>query len=463
MVETNDIAQLKAMILAQQEEITTLRGVIAGLEARLSLNSTNSHKPSSTDGYAKKPLIKPALPKQEGRKVGGQLGHTGKTLQIVSHPDAIEQHRATSCPDCGTNLTQPAAEQIVARRQVFELPQPRLLVTEHQLLQTHCQCGCIVVGQFPATVLAPAQYGSRVLALSSLLNVHYRIPFGKISQLMSDLFGYRFNESSATTANTHLYERLNPIEAQIRTALTQSEVVHADETGLRVAGKLHWVHVACTVLLTYLFVHPKRGKKAIESAQSPLLDCVKWLIHDCWQSYFPLTKARHGLCGAHLVRELQALVEQGSKWAQQMQTFLLDLYKATRQGPIELTQHPQWQVRYEAICQEGFGQEPPPAARSRGKPKQSKGRNLLNRLVLHQASVLAFGFELGVPFSNNQAERDLRPVKTKQKVSGCFRTKVGADEYARIAGFVSTMRKNEQDVLAQLTNIFSGSFTWRPT
>lgn len=457
MVETNDIAELKAIILAQQADIEALKAVIADLQTRLSLNSTNSHKPPSSAGYAKKPAFEKPL----GGKVGGQKGHSGKTLQLVAQPDSAQQHWANVCPSCQKQLPQQGT--IVARRQIFDLPQPHLHIHEHQLMETICGCGCRVRGLFPESVAAPVQYGPRLLALSSLLNTDYRLPFAKISGLFGDLFGYAVNESTAWAANAGLYEALGPVEITIKEALQNSPLIHVDETGLRVKGKLNWLHVACNQVFTYLFVHNRRGKIALDSDQSILTTFSGWLIHDCWQSYFGLTTIRHGLCGAHLIRELQALLENGSQWAVLMQTFLLDAYKASRDGPIGLDQQAYWQSRYERICQNGLLEEPAPQARKRGRPKQSKGRNLLNRLVEHQWAVLAFGFESGVPFTNNQAERDLRPAKVKQKVSNCFRTQTGAAHYARIAGFVSTMRKNKQDVLAQLTNVLGGSFTWKPT
>lgn len=457
MVETNDISRLKTLVETLQAENDALRAVIFGLQARLSLNSTNSHKPPSSAGYGKKT----AFPKLAGGKVGGQIGHPGKTLELVAQPDSVQQHWPSQCPICHNELTQQGI--IVARRQVFDLPQPRLEVREHQLMETTCRCGCQVRGLFPESVMAPVQYGPRLLALSSLLNTDYRLPFTKISVLLGDLFGYSVNESTIWAANGRLYEHLDSVESSIREALQTSSLIHVDETGLRVKGTLNWLHVACNQALTYLFVHLKRGKLALDSDQSVVSNFLGWLIHDCWQSYFGLSKARHGLCGAHLIRELQARHEQGSVWAALMQTFLWDAYQASRDGPIKLAQQVHWQSRYQRICRQGLTQEPVPQARLRGRPKQSKGRNLLNRLIEHESAVLAFAFESGVPFTNNQAERDLRPAKVKQKVSNCFRTKAGADHYARIVGFVSTMRKNEQDVLAQLTNVLGGSFTWKPT
>ncbi|TAE21744.1 MAG: IS66 family transposase [Cytophagales bacterium] len=257
-----------------------------------------------------------------------------------------------------------------------------------------------------------------------------------------------------------LFERLAPIEGQIKTALTAAPVTHHDETGILVKGKLHWLHVTCTAFWTYLFVHPNRGRKALESPQSIFSNCTGWTVHDCWASYFSVGKGRHSLCGAHLLRELQALIEADSDWAKLMQTFLLELYRLTRPGPLPVTHHAFWRAEYEAICGLADKVEVLPLPASRGRPRQSKGRNLLDRLVIHQDAVLAFAFEPGVAFTNNQAERDLRAVKVKQRVSNCFRTESGAAHYARLAGFISTMRKNKQDVLAQLTNVLSGSFQW---
>lgn len=191
MVETDDIAQLKALVLAQQQEIIALKAVITNLTARLAQNSANSSKPPSTDGLAKKPIIKPALPKQAGKKVGGQVGHTGHTLQMVESPDLIHTHRATHCHQCG--LTLDGIGRVVGKRQVFDLPLPRLWVEEHQLIAHQCACGCEQAGQFPPHVAAPVQYGPRIHAHSILLNVDYRVSFLKVSQWWAELTGYAYN------------------------------------------------------------------------------------------------------------------------------------------------------------------------------------------------------------------------------------------------------------------------------
>ena len=463
MLETDDIAPLKALVLAQQAEITALKAVIDDLTARLAQNSTNSHQPPSSDGLAKKPIIKPALPKVAGKKVGGQPGHPGKTLHLLEQPDAIHTHQATQCHQCGLPLL--GEGQLVARRQVFDLPQPRLWIEEHRLMAHQCACGYMQTGQFPPQVTAPVQYGPRIQAQSVLLNVDYRIPFAKLTQFWTDLTGYAYNPATLVSTQAWLDEQLIPIEAQIKTQLKQAPVCHFDETGVRVAGQLQWLHVASNQDATHLFVHPNRGQDALLSAQSIFGACQNWTVHDCWSSYFKAGKGRHALCGAHLLRELAALIEQGSDWAKTIHSYLLEAYKASRHGPLLALEQVHWRHCYEQLCGQADEKELPPlvffkANGRTGRAKRSKGRNLLDRLVLHQDAVLAFAFESGVPFTNNQAERDLRPVKVKQRVSGCFRTESGAAVYARIAGFVSTMRKKGRNVVDQLASVLGGSFQW---
>jgi transposase len=470
MVETMDLEELKALINSLLAEIQRLKAHVheletenAELKARLAQNSANSSKPPSSDGLLKKPLIKPALPKQAGKKPGGQPGHPGQTLRFVEQPDLIHTHQATQCHQCGLPLQGPG--QVLARRQVFDLPPPRLEVTEHQLVVHQCACGCVMRGQFPAGVQAPVQYGPRIHAQSVLLNVDYRVPFAKIRQFWADLTDYGYNPATLVSVQTALDEQLIPIEEQVKEQLKAAQVCHFDETGLRVGGQLQWVHVASNEVYTHLFVHPKRGQAALLSAQSVFGDCVNWTVHDCWASYFAAGKGRHALCGAHLLRELAGLIEQGSVWAKALHSYLLEAYKASRHGPILVSERVYWRDCYEQLCGQANEEELPPlvffkANGETGRAKRSKGRNLLDRLIRHQDAVLAFAFEAGVPFTNNQAERDLRPVKVKQRVSGCFRTASGGRIYARLSGFISTMRKQGRNVVDELASVLSGSFQW---
>lgn len=338
------------------------------------------------------------------------------------------------------------------KRQVFDLPQPKLEVTEYQIYKGICpDCGLSHKGLAPSGVNSPVQYGNNVKALVVLLNVQYKLPFKKIQLLFGDLFSCPINESSVYSAALQCYHDLDQSEQIIKSKVTQNGVVHVDETGVRVDGFLRWLHTASTNLCTCLFVHDKRGEKALQSDKSILNNFTGWHIHDCWSSYFKFTGAKHGLCGAHILRELEALVETGkSKWAKTFKTFLMHVYqmpfqqRVIKQQPIIL--------RYKRICQSGLMAEPPPIKEpgKRGRYKRTKARNLVERLMREQDAVLAFAFNEEVPFTNNLAERDIRPVKVKQKISNCFRSFKGAEIFARIEGFVSTARKQKRNVFSEL-------------
>ena len=458
-----EISELKALVNRLLLRIEELEAENADLRRQLGQNSSNSHKPPSSEGYSKKSLIKSALPKSSGKKPGGQHGHTGKTLQLVEHPDEIHTHSASHCGHCGLALQ--GEGQVVCRRQVFDLPATRLWVSQHELVAHHCSCGHKQVGEFPSDVVAPVQYGTRIHAQSIVLNVDYRLPFSKISQLWADLTGYAYNPATLISAQSNLYEQLAPIEAQIKTQLKAAPVCHFDETGLRIEGGLKWLHLASNHLYTYFFVHDKRGQQALLSEDSIFAECMNWTIHDCWLSYFTVGKGRHCLCGAHLLRELQALIDQGRQWAKAMHEYLMEAYRTTQHGPIPTDQQAHWRRRYQQICQQADQEEHPPIyfvkANGRlGRAKRTTGRNLLQRLMLHQEAVLAFAFESGVPFTNNQAERDLRAAKVKQKVSNCFRTIGGAIAYARIAGFISTTRKMNLNIILNIESVLQGTFQW---
>ena len=325
-----------------------------------------------------------------------------------------------------------------------------------------CQCGAV-----PPCVAAPVQYGPRIQAQSILLNIDYKLPFAKVSQFWADVTGYGYNPATLTQAQATLAHQLVPLESHIGQQIQQAQVVHFDQTGLRVAGKLHWLHVACTELWTYLFVHPSRGQKALQSPESLFEGCTNWLVHDCWSSYFTTTVGRHALGGTHLLRELQGQIEADRLWAIGLHAYLLALYKATRQGPLPTHERDRWQGTYRPLCQQGLEEEPGPilwftslGKVRKGRAKQTKGRNLPDRLVAHEPAVLAFAFEVGVLFTTNEAERALRPAKIKQKVSGGFRSEVGAERYARIGGFVATLRKQNYNVVEQLANVLQGRFQW---
>jgi transposase len=446
------IDELKLCLDQATKEIEALKAENSELRARLSSNSRNSSKPPSSDGYTKKP----ALPKKLKGKKGGQIGHKGNTLEQSQEPDQMVTCKPERCA-CGHAFSEQEME-LSEKRQVFDLPQPKLEVTEYQIYKGICpDCGLSHKGLAPAGVNSPVQYGNNVKALAVLLNVQYKLPFKKIQLLFGDLFSCPINESSVYSAALQCYQDLDQSEQIIKSKVTQTGVVHVDETGVRVDGLLRWLHTASTNLCTYLFVHDKRGEKALQSDKSILNNFTGWLIHDCWSSYFKFTGAKHGLCGAHILRELEALVETGkSKWAKTFKTFLMHVYEMPFQQRVMKQQ--QIILRYKRICHSGLIAEPPPIKEpgKRGRYKRTKARNLVERLIREQGAVLAFAFNEEVPFTNNLAERDIRPVKVKQKISNCFRSFKGAEIFARIEGFVSTARKQKRNVFSELCHTFDG-------
>jgi transposase len=380
----------------------------------------------------------------------------GKTLCAVEKPDRVVVYLPKACKHCGRSFEGERAQRVVNKRQVFDLPQPKLEVTEHQIGEIEC-CGCVQQGEYPPDVRASVQYGAGVRALVTKLSVDHKMPLEQICSLFADLYGYELNSETVETALEEGYELARPLEESIVEQLKQAEVVHFDETGLRIEGKLQWLYMASNAWYTHLFVHEKRGEAALRSEASVLKAFRGYAVHDCLASYFKFSECRHVLCNAHLVRELQGLIETGSQWAKQMQTFLLDLYKyASHSPPLQGQAAEEKRQKYRNILAKAEAEEPPPEPKTgKGRPKSTPGRNLLRRLKEHEDAVLAFAWVEGVPFTNNQAERDLRPAKVKQKVSGCFRTQQGAKVYARLQAVISTCRKQERNVYAFLRALFA--------
>lgn len=392
-------AQLKKENTRLREENAQLTSRILELESRLSSNSNNSSKPPSSDGYKKKP----AFPKKAKGKKGGQEGHKGSNLHQVAHPDEVVKCQPKRC-SCGHEFSD-SELTLVEKRQVFDLPQPKLKVTEYQIHKANCPvCGLSSKGAAPEGVKAPVQYGNGVKSYVVMLNVHYKLPYKKIQLLFKDLFGYPINESTIFSAAQKCYTELEKSEEIIKSKVSSSNVTHADETGLRIEGKLQWLHTATTIFYTYLFVHQNRGKLALESNKSILNKIRGWLVHDSWSSYFGFSNYKHAMCGAHILRELQGLIDSGqSKWAKTFKLFLLSVYEMPFAERIKRKQH--IEHRFRLICNLGERMEPPPLKTpgKRGRYKRTKGRNLVERLIKYQDAALAFAFNEQVPFTNNLA------------------------------------------------------------
>ncbi len=455
------VADLVSQLMAR---LNQLEAEVKDLKGRLSKNSRNSSKPPSGDGFGKRTR---SLRRRSDKPSGGQKGHPGQTLEWCDAPDFIDRHRVTACTGCGASLAAVPADAVVAR-QVFDVPPLELLVSEHQAEVKCCpRCGQANQGCFPAEASNVVQYGPRLKGMMVYLMEGQLLPSQRICELLSDLMGVRVSEGTLYSTREQCFERLEPIEQEIGQAIQAAEVVHFDETGLRVNQRLWWLHVAATDGLTYYFVHPRRGQAAIdEMAILPKFEGKA--IHDGWQSY-QRYDCEHFLCNAHHLRELQYILEHfGQCWAFQMSVLLVSLHsqvealKAEGISALSSEHLTAFAARYDAILDQGFDQNPmsPPdqhQPKKRGRAKRSPPRNLLERLRSHKASVLGFMHDFTVPFDNNQAERDLRMMKLKQKISGCFRSEEGARQFCRIRGYLSSLRKQGHNVLDALIELFSGN------
>ncbi len=455
------------MLLAFAGAVERLEQRVCDLEARLGQNSRNSSKPPSSDGLAKPPARR-SRRRASGRRPGGQPGSEGHHLAQVAAPDQLVVHEPERCGGCGESLA--GAEPVGAeRRQVFDLPPAvSLEVCEHRALRRRCRCGETSAGVFPAEVRAPAQYGPRLRALVLYLAVYQHLPYERIARLLADCYGAALSTGTLQAIVAQGAAGLDPFLDEVRGQLAGSPVVHLDETGARAAGRLHWVHEASSETLTLYGLHERRGKEGID-ALGVLPGFSGVAVHDGWAPYRAYTACEHALCNGHHLRELAGVSEeQDQAWAAAMAALLLELKGAVDAGKDagQATLEPGilagYRARYRQIIAAGYASNPEPARTGkRGRPRQGKARSLLLRLDRHEDDVLRFAHDFTVPFDNNQAERDIRMVKLQQKISGCWRTREGADAFLALRSYISTARKQGQGVLAVLRDAVRGE-PWLP-
>jgi transposase len=448
-------------------EIRDLKDQVKKLQDQVNQNSRNSNKPPSSDGLRKPPVN---LRKSGGKK-GAPKGHRGHTLHPTEHPDHIITLLAgETCEHCSSSLRD-ATLIGYEKRQVFDLPAPQLVVTELRAERRQCSC-ChrITQASFPTDVTAPMQYGKGFAAWTVYLNARHMIPLERIRELFADLTHQYLSEGTLLSFLRRMHMKLEPVESFIRKQIAKSPVLHADETGCRVEGKTHWLHTHSTPEWTLLHVHEKRGFQAF-SKVGILLHYLGTVVHDCHSSYFK-EKYRfiHALCCVHLIRECIGIIQNDhQRWAAYMIRLLLASWNVAKEArvhnrPLEPETIQRIERLYDAIVQRGESEwhqgKVRPKTGTRGRKCKSKAANLGERFQMHKESILRFLYDARVPFDNNQAERDLRMTKVKQKVSGSFRTSEGSHQFARAHGFISTLRKQDLPILPSLIAIHQDNFAF---
>ncbi|QFY88607.1 IS66 family transposase [Magnetovirga frankeli] len=427
---------LSPALRASLELLLTLTTLLLN---RLGLNSRNSSKPPSTDPNRKK-----AGKNGNNNTPGAQKGHTGHHLELVDDPDHVEW-----LPVDRATLPTDGIFRCIGyeRRQVFDIHISRV-VTEYRAEILADAREQRVVAPFPDHVKVKTQYAAGVKIHSVYMSLFQLLPYQRIEEHFADQFGLPLSAGSLYNFNKEVYEMLAPFEDWAKRELSRALLLHADETGINIGGKRKWLHVLCSATLTLLMPHDKRGGEAI-AAMGVLPGYTGTLVHDHWKPYYQLL-CYHALCNAHHLRELERAWEQDQQqWAKQVQELLLEINKAVDEagGVLNSTQAEAFRERYRQLLKAGQIECPPPdesqrKSGQRGRLKRSKSRNLLERLIQFETDVLRFMVERDVPFTNNQGERDLRMSKVQQKISGCFRSELGARIFARIRSYLSTCQKN---------------------
>ena len=450
-----------ALVESWVEQINVLEARIEVLENQTSKDSQNSSKPPSGDGFGKRTK---SLRTKSGRKSGGQKEHLGSRLEWSEEVDEIFVHPVGECAGCGASL-ESVEVLSMSCRQVHDLPPIKLVVHEHQSEEKCCPgCGVLNQGSFPVAVNSLVQYGPGLKGLMVYLMEGQLLPSERVRELLQEVIGCEISEGTLYNARRRCSEQLAAVESHIKSGIQVAPVVHFDETGRRVKSKLMWLHVAGNDWLTAYFIDSKRGRLAMDAiAILPHFEGVS--VHDGLASY-ALYDSTQALCNAHHLRELRFIVERYEQdWASDMMTLLIEIKQqvATAQASgyttLTPTKRDDFEQLYQKLIETGLQANPLPPIdlawpKPKGRPKQSPPRNLLDRLKIHQSAVLAFMNDFRVPFDNNQAERDLRMMKLKQKISGTFRSTEGAESFCRIRGYISTLRKQGIEVLDALRLVF---------
>jgi len=455
-------AQLREENVQLREENRLLREENAGLKAQINQNSQNSSKPPSTDG-CKKPVVKR---ESSGKKQGGQKGHTGHGPVLPMMKEVtIEQHTPADCTNC------PNAKICMEKERVGETRYEQDIIVEvrttaHQAMERECPIqGVTLRGTFPKNISGRNQYGPNLEALAIALNTAGTVSISRTHEILSGVFGVNISVGTIASMVSGFAKMIKVTVEEIKEAIIRAALSYFDETGMRVNGALRWAHIACTAMLTYISMQSKRGREGMEAAGVlPYFSGIG--MHDCWGPYFSFEALIHALCNAHFLRELTGVLENfKQEWALQMITLLLEMKAAKEMLQTQgITQASQvlidfYSATYDQIIDAAKALNPIPEKEpgKRGKAKRGKVRCLIDRLETYKGEVCLFFTDFTVPFDNNQAERDQRMEKVKQKVSGCFRTDQGAADFADIWSYLSTARKHGINCFRAIATVLNGS------
>jgi len=442
--------------------VEKLAARVKELEEKLSLNSNNSSKPPSTDNKLQKRKKTASSAK---KKRGAQIGRSGTNLKLVATPDEIQPLHPSHCKTCQHSLEDEVSVKI-EKRQLFDLPIIKMEVIEYQAHTKICPC-CHgrTKASFPDKINATTQYGDKLKSFTNYCHSFQMIPYERISELIEDLVDHKISVGTIYNFLNHHYEQLELYEQKVKKQLIQAKVLHSDETGINIKGKLHWIHVASSKYLTLFYLHAKRGKMAMDDMEI-LPNYHGVLVHDHWKPYNHYD-CQHAYCNAHLLRELTRISElEKVQWSEDMHQTLTQMNIAVHKAKnsdkeaLSATKINTFTKRFEQICQNAQIYYPASMqneVKKRGRPKQAKGKNLLDRLSKYQEETLRFPHDFSVPFTNNLAERDLRMVKVKEKISGTFASDRGGQIFCRLRGYISTLKKNGIAVLQGLRDALEGN------
>ena len=449
---------------AQTALIAQLNQTIQELREQLNKNSKNSSKPPSSDGF-KRPAPK-SLRKPSGKKVGGQKGHQGTFLSVLSDPDKIVKHMPSTCEGCPHYKMCKGTACVAEKRHVIDAV-VTVNVVEHQLLEIPiCMLhGDTRKGNFPNDVNATVQYGENLQALSVALNTVGAVSVKRTHEILSGVFNIPLATGTISNMVKRCANAVSETVNRIKQKVANSGLGHFDETGTRVDKKLWWVHDASNCEFTYLDISPKRGYLGMEQCGVlPLFHGIA--MHDCWASYWSYEDCQHAVCCAHLLRELTGIAENHpeQKWASAFIDLLLEMKKvkdkAVEVGKETLSyyHYHKFDKRYDELIKQAREENPLPVTteKKRGRKKKGKILALVDRLDNYKVSVCLFIHNFMVPFDNNQAERDLRMIKVKTKVSGCFRSEEGARDYLKIMSYIGTAHKQGHNAYDAIRKAISG-------